>query len=407
VDGSDKLDVKGKKKGMKRLILILLLTCLVINAFSQTAFTLSGKITGADGARVVLTYADVKGVAITDSSRVNNESFAFKGDVNGGFLATIAIYKTVAEKNANEVKFFLEPGNITVSGDYSKLNELKFSGSNAQQEYQAFQQQIDDFNKSYQSFSDEFNKVNSAYERAKKDNATDKKLDSIYKILKPLQQQREVYAAKYEDITRNFIATHPNSYVSAFEMGVYTSLWPVDSVKMQFNNLSPAVQYSYYGTQIQKAIAAIDSKSANTIAPNFTAADLNGKKLTLANFKGRFVLLDFWASWCLPCRESNPHLIELYKRYHKAGFDVIAIAEDDDAVTSWKKAIQKDGTALWHNVLSGRKGNKSSPNSITYKFSIGALPTKILIDKNGTIIGRYTEADEKAMDEKLAAIFGK
>ena len=134
---------------------------------------------------------------------------------------------------------------------------------------------------------------------------------------------------------------------------------------------------------------------------------LNTTPLTKEDLKGKFVLLDFWASWCLPCRESNPHLIELYKRYHKAGFDVIAIAEDDDAVTSWKKAIQKDGTALWHNVLSGRKGNKSSPNSITYKFSIGALPTKILIDKNGTIIGRYTEADEKAMDEKLAAIFGK
>ena len=392
---------------MKRLILNLLFTCVVVKAFSQTSFTLSGKINGADGAMATLEYTNTKDAPVTDICRLNNGSFTFKGDVNGGFLATISIYKTNAEKNANSVRFFLEPGIINATGDFGKLNETTFTGSKSQLEYEELQAQVNAFNRSFETFSAGFNKVYSSYERAKKDNAPDKKLDSIYKILKPLQQQREIYAAKYEIITRDFIVSHPNSFVSPFEMSVYTSLWPVDSVKMLFNNFSPAVQYSYYGTQIQKAIAAIDSKSANTIAPNFTATDLNGKKLTLANLKGRYVLLDFWASWCLPCRESNPHLIGLYKKYNKAGFDVIAIAEDDDAVTSWKKAIQKDGTALWHNVLSGRKGNKSSPNSITYKFSIGALPTKILIDKNGTIIGRYMEADEKAMDEKLAAIFGK
>jgi len=392
---------------MKRLILILLFTCVTIEAFSQTSFTLSGKINGADGAMAMLAYTNTNDTPITDSCRLNNGSFTFKGDVNGGFLATISIYRTNAEKDANSVRFFLEPGIITAIGDFGKLNETTFTGSKSQLEYEVLQAQVDAFNKSFETFSAGFNKVYSSYERAKKDNAPDKKLDSIYKILKPLQQQREVYAAKYETITRDFIVSHPNSFVSPFEMSVYTSIWPVDSVKMLFNNFSPAVQYSYYGTQIRKAIAAIDSKSANTIAPNFTAVELNGKKTNLSDFKGKYVLLDFWASWCLPCRESNPHLIELYKKYNKAGFDVIAIAEDDDAVTSWKKAIQKDGTSLWHNVLSGRQSNKSSPNSITYKFSIGALPTKILIDKNGIIIGRYMEADEKAMDEKLAAIFGK
>jgi len=392
---------------MKRLFFNLLLVCVAVNAFSQTAFTLRGKIAGADGARVILKYINAKGIAIVDSNLFNNGGFSFKGNVNGGVLATISIYKTNAEKNANSVRFFLEPGIINATGDFDKLNEIKFTGSKSQLEYQELQAQVDAFNKSFATFSAGFNKVYSSYERAKKDNAPDKKLDSIYKILKPLQQQREVYAAKYETVTRDFIVSHPNSFVSPFEMSVYTSMWPVDSVKMLFNNFSPAVQYSYYGAQIRKTIAAIDSKSTNTVAPDFTATDINGKKLSLTNFKGKYVLLDFWASWCLPCRESNPHLIGLYKKYNKAGFDVIAIAEDDNAINSWKKAIQKDGTALWHNVLSGRENNKDSPNSITYKFSIGVLPTKILIDKNGTIIGRYMEADEKAMDEKLVAIFGK
>ena len=389
----------------------MLMLCFSVSAFSQTAFTLSGSITGEPDAWVKLNYVDADGKAISDSSALHNGEFTFKGNIGGGFLSTFIVYKGVFNpkkiNGQNAISFFLEPGNITATGTYDHIKDLKITGPAAQQEYQELSLRIDEMNKELDPVSNNFNRVRSEIKLAKDNNAGDKTIDSLNTVLTSIHKQLEPFAARYENIVRAFVLTHPNSYVSAYEMGVYAGAWPIDTVKRIYNKFSPAVKSSFYGRQIQTTIASIDNNSVHTIAKNFTTTDVNGKPINLADFKGRYVLLDFWASWCVPCREGTQHIISLFKKYHPAGLDVIAVADDDNEPKDWKRAIKKDKTEIWHNVLAGKTNNDNSglTASISDKFGVNVLPTKILIDKSGTIIGRYDETQTADLDKKLAELF--
>jgi thiol-disulfide isomerase/thioredoxin len=136
--------------------------------------------------------------------------------------------------------------------------------------------------------------------------------------------------------------------------------------------------------------------------------------LKLTDFRGKYVLVDFWASWCVPCRAGNPHLLSLYAKYKDKGFEIIGVSDDDSNHEAWKKAVEKDGIGVWKHVLRGLKRDPNSEYgfdksaSISDRYGISSLPTKILIDPAGVIIGRYGGGgeDDAAMDKKLAEVFG-
>jgi len=314
-------------------------------------------------------------------------------------------FEIKADDNPNTTSVFLEPGIITATGSYDHLKELKVSGSKTQAEYEKLLMQFADLTAEKNELSKKFDVALNEYNSAKKDKANEKRLDSLDKKLESIRAIYNSFDSKYTDADHQYIAAHPSSYVSAFELNFYTSRWAVDSVRKLYKNLSADVKNSYYGKEIQKSIAEIDDSSPGRKAKEFTTKDINGKDLSLANFKGKVILLDFWASWCVPCRASTPHLIDLYKKYHQSGFDVIAIAEDDGAKAAWTKAIAQDHSDLWHNVLCGFHTGKES-DAISNKFAVHVLPTRILIDQNGVILARYTGTEEeKDLDNKLAGIF--
>jgi thiol-disulfide isomerase/thioredoxin len=149
-----------------------------------------------------------------------------------------------------------------------------------------------------------------------------------------------------------------------------------------------------------------------SMASAFETIDINGKLLNLKALRGKYVLLDFWASWCIPCRKSNPHLIVLYHKYNTKGFDIIGISDDDQRQLQWKNAVKQDSTNLWHQILRGAaaitdKANVANPNDLHQLYNIQSLPVKILIDPSGKIIGRYGDNDttDDDLDKTLAAIF--
>ena len=120
------------------------------------------------------------------------------------------------------------------------------------------------------------------------------------------------------------------------------------------------------------------------------------------------MLLDFWASWCLPCRKGNPHLRQLYAKYKPKGFEVIGIASDDGHEDKWRKAVEQDSIGIWKHVLTGYDPvARDRTKAIGTRYSIESLPTQILIDPKGMIIGRYGEGEEetRALDQKLESIF--
>jgi thiol-disulfide isomerase/thioredoxin len=197
--------------------------------------------------------------------------------------------------------------------------------------------------------------------------------------------------------------------VSAFELYAYKLRWPPDSVRRLYGHLSPAIRQSSYGRKVKEMIDGIEGHTAGKTAEDFTARGMHGGTVRLSDFKGSYVLLDFWASWCGPCRKDNPHLVRLFKEYHDEGLDIISVADDEDAA-AWTRAIRKDGLDAWDNVLSGAQQTGGKPRgaaSLDKMYGVQVLPTRILIDRDGKIIGRYTGEPEPALDKKLTQLFGR
>lgn len=208
----------------------------------------------------------------------------------------------------------------------------------------------------------------------------------------------------------NLFLPQKDSYVSAFLLTLYKTRWPLDSVRLLYDRITYKIEESYYEKQVAQSIKDVDNNSPGQIAKPFTATDITGTSIVLSDFKCKYVLLDFWASGCVPCRQGNPHLIELFKQYHDIGLNIIGVS-DDDNVERRKTAIQKDQAGIWYNILSKNKMNSNNgklyvSQPISKKFGIHVLPTKILIDKNGVIIGRYEGTEEEpSLDKKLSEIF--
>jgi thiol-disulfide isomerase/thioredoxin len=265
---------------------------------------------------------------------------------------------------------------------------------------------MEPLSKTYTEASNEFSKA----KKAQKDDAT---LDSLRNLAAAIHDQFDPYFARIAQVNYAFFAAHPQSYATAFYLQYHINDLTLDSLQMFYNNLGTIVQQSRYGKNINKEIEKLRAGSPGSTAKDFTATDINGNTLTLSDLKGKYVLIDFWASWCVPCRKSMPHVKELYTQYKNKGLEIIGVSDDDNDSTAWKKAVEKDGTGIWHNVLRGLdwtklRNNEKNEKDISDKFGIYSLPTKILINREGIIIGRYDKGtDEEAlvMDKKLDEVF--
>jgi peroxiredoxin len=259
--------------------------------------------------------------------------------------------------------------------------------------------------------SETYEKGQEAYRNAVKDKAPEAVLDSMKERLAVLHDAFEPFQRRSRALSIAFFERHPQSDITAFHLMFYVSSLSLDSLELFYNRLGPVIGQSPVGRYLSGQISKLRAGSPGSMAADFTAPDLLGKPLDLSAFRGKYVILDFWASWCVPCRHSNPHLLELYHKYHAAGLDIIGVSDDDTHPEAWKAAVEKDRIGIWHHVLRGadvslfQKGI-DNPKDISEKFGIHLLPTKILIDKDGKIIGRFMDDDE-SLDNALAGIFNK
>lgn len=376
------------------------LICCSVNSFAQN-FTLSGKIAGAGDAWLFISYQNGEKRMVRDSIRLHHDDFVFKSTLAEPGRANLMLK---AAKNSF-ASIYVEPTAMTLSADAGNFSALKLSGSKTQDESVALQTKFDEVNKAFEPVSANINRMNKEVKAAKAANKSEHVIDSLEKELVFYEKQRLPFVEKYGDIAKQFIVTHPNSYLSSIQMSVYAISWPLDSVRAVYNNFSTAVKNTTSGVAIKKAINEREVKAAMP-AINFSKPDLNGKIFSLTSLKGKYVLLDFWGSWCLPCRQSTPHLKELFAKYHTSGFEVVAIACQDTPY-DWKKAIKVDGTAIWHNIMDIQRNanGQAKEEGISEAYKVHVFPTKILIDKNGIIIGRYDGDNAAELDKKLAEIF--
>ena len=375
---------------MKKIILAGMLLTACIGASAQKEFNMSGLINGMEGKYLYLVTP--KSI---DSCMVKNHRFFFKGTMDKSPMdcRILTINSLSMVPGMKYAKISVEPGEMTMS-----INELDFdspvvTGSKSQYE-------VDVYNSMTKDAAYHMKKLNEDYYTA-----NEKGRDSIRLLM-------ESYQKEYDEQTKKYLQLYPSTAQAASLLVMEDTQMSLSELQEAYNKLATDVKTTEAGKEIAHEIAALERTQPGKEAPLFEAKDVNGKNFQLKKLRGKYVLIDFWASWCVPCRKSNPHVKAIFDKYHKTGLDVVYVADDDSKESAWRKAIEKDGLQKMHHVLRGMKVIDQKryildhTNDVLDMYAIHFLPTKYLIDKNGKIIAKYNGGEEAKLDADLKNAFG-
>ena len=208
----------------------------------------------------------------------------------------------------------------------------------------------------------------------------------------PLQQQLLNEGDFYDTATRNslaskledFIRKNPASYVSPVALVILYNSTPERETLIEnlYNSMQPAIQYTAYGTYVAQKIQESKVIPLGTELADFSQADSTGKPITLKSFRGKYLLVDFWASWCRPCRQENPNVVAAYQKFSNKNFTILGVSFDQTK-PAWINAIAMDG--LNWNHVSDLMGWS---NSVGLQFGIHSIPQNLLVDPNGIVIAK-------------------
>lgn len=361
---------------MKTLIAFLLLPVFVFAQVKKEKFTVNGTVTGlSDGAEVKITTA-------SDNSEVAKGKVA-KGKFSvSGEIADPNLYYIVLGKQQPQ-HIFLEPRTISITGDVNKPKELKINGSQSHLDFISFK---DTFNPLFADLNAVAAEINKATPGPQYD-----------ELMKRYEGVNAAIQAKIDE----FIAGKPSSFVSLFLISV-TAQVTDDAMKLEdrFNKLSDNVKKSDIGKSLSDYIAYNKVGAIGTEAIDFTQPDINGNPVSLSSFRGKYVLVDFWASWCGPCRNENPNVVQAYNKFSNKNFTVLGVSLDQpNAKQKWLDAIAKDNLT-WTQVSDLKFWN----NDAAVAYHVQAIPTNFLVDPQGKIIGKNLRGP--ALEAKLCELLG-
>ncbi|MCT1530359.1 AhpC/TSA family protein [Sphingobacterium daejeonense] len=357
---------------LRNLISGALLCMSSFPAMSQTAYTVKGTITDWPQEYIhLIRRGDYPG---EDSVKVENGKFEFSGTIEGPTNAFL-----VAKLPEGPVTKFLyvEPGNIEINGHFKDIENLKIKGSPTYEDYEIVKTFNDDFGKKVKDLQ---NSVVGKTMKKEESDAVDAQIDSLYQT-------------KYA-FSKKFIMDHPNSVVSIPELFTLFGSQNISVIQELYDGLSDAIKATPGGDLVAHNLIQNTKIKIGSKAPEFTQNDVEGKPVNLSDFKGKYVLIDFWASWCAPCRAENPNLVNAYQQFKDKGFDILGVSLDSEkGAQMWKNAIKIDKLP-WTQV-SDLKG---SENEAALLYGVLNIPSNFLLDKEGNVI---------AKDLKGAALLNK
>lgn len=368
---------------------------------SSDGYTINGTIKGLDQGNVFLKQNGIltRTTNTLDSTQIINGVFAFQGHIE-------TPDKVFLEIGDNRVDFFLENTDMEITVDasgnadlYTGLSKhIKGSPLNDQfEEQQTLEKAILEEDKYA-----ELTKLEKEYQKAQMERDAEK-IKKLYKALEEMDKLSSQRSKELIDSKIKFVGKYPESPVAPEVLGFmfsenYLSIEQMDEIMDKFSgDAKNTNMYAYFDDEYK----AIKSTSPGAQAPDFTLRTPAGDDFSLSDIKDKYILLDFWASWCKPCRASYPHLKEVYNKYKNDGFEVVAISTDSDH-DAWKKAIKEDQTKWIHVVDTfSRPG---FPSDIGTLYAVPFLPTTYLLDRNGIILAKNLSADQ--LDEKMEELFG-
>lgn len=354
--------------------IVALILALPLISFSQTQkFSLKGSIKGLkDKTELVLKNEDANAEPLSTFIS-SGEKFETKGEISGPGL-----YQLSVKGSQQKLMIFLEASNLLIEGDLVALQNAKVTGSKTHDVFALFNS----------TFNPLFAKL-SVF--AQKLNSGDKDADGS------IRKAYGEVVAEVNTKTDEFIATNANSAVAPFALLVMMQLND-DPVVMEkrLEKMTDEAKSTYFGQAALKLVEDAKFASVGTEAPDFFQQDQNGKDVKLSSFRGKYVLVDFWASWCGPCRQENPNLVNAFNNYKDKNFTVLGVSLDR-ARDPWLKAIKDDNLA-WTQVSD----LKFWSNAVAVQYKIQSIPQNMLIDPKGVIIAKNLRGPE--LHTKLAEL---
>jgi peroxiredoxin len=384
---------------MKSIFLTAFLSMVVYGVFAQSApekaFTVSGNTSKVPEAihQVFLMYA-MNGERVLDSAIVKNGQYQFSGKLAEPVIARVrAAYPADANGKKPPVNskkdiavVFLQAGKILVNHADSFANAT-ITGSASHDAYMKLDSQLKSHNAKMQELSNSYS--------------------ALYKIkdtagMKKMEPRFDEVQAEIKKEYLSYIKANPTSPIAVYVVSQYAG-WDInpEEVEPVFNSL-PATSRNFPSAKLlQEKIELAKKTGVGRYAMEFTQNDTLGKPVSLSSFKGKYVLIDFWASWCGPCRAENPNVVNAFNKYKDKGFHVLGISLDQpNAKDKWIKAIHDDNLTWTHvsDLLFWK-------NAVAVQYGIQAIPQNFLLDPEGKIIAKNLRGE--ALQEKLDTLFNK
>lgn len=289
-----------------------------------------------------------------------------------------------------------EPGTISISADAESFSNTKVAGAKENDLYKNYSAKG---TKASQKIMKElYTKYGEAFVNNRKPDTSDsryKQLIQDYTKLSEANQKVQVENLK------QFIKKNPQSFASLFLLNNYSTSMESGELEALYVSLSNKYKDTKVGKSIASVIEAKKITAIGKIAPDFSQADTSGIAVKLSDFRGKYVLIDFWASWCGPCRAENPNLVKTFNTYKDKGFTVLGVSLDQPGKKdAWLGAIHKDNLT-WTQVSD----LKFWDNEVAVLYGIKGIPANLLLDKDGKIIAKDLRGAD--LDNKLAEVFEK
>lgn len=336
---------------------VLLCGSASIFAQEKINFSIQGKLDSLGSEKVIFQY-QLGDSLLKDSVQAENGVFYFAGNI------PTTTFTAIRMKKQYFLPIMVSPGDhVKVSGSLKQLDEVNIKGASHQPVWQAWSQ---DWKKITTKAGVLYHQLDSIGEKGDRS-----AVDSSFKAL-DLELQQAV---------AKLVKRYPSSPVTAMVINDRFVNYPNPGLARKFyEQLNDSAKQSAYGLALGKAVEEFTEVAVGSVAKNFTLPDTSGKPFTLTSLRGKYVLIDFWASWCVPCRKENPNVVAAYKQYHDKGFDILGVSLDSKK-DAWLSAIAKDRLTWMH--VSDLKGWK---NSAAQKYHVKAVPTNYLLDPEGKII---------------------
>lgn len=307
-------------------------------------------------------------------TKVNKHTFQYVLNVDGPEL----YHLSVGEHGSD--RYFLEPGKLNIKIADSVFGKVFITGNQTGMEYEKYTS-----NKSQNELDAKYRWANFQYSNYIHGKAVDKnvaqnKLDSLNQLASALEKNGVKNCLEW-------IRAYPGSSINPKILYDQLLHMPEDSIKKIYATLPASVLNNTWGKELKYVVSHL---FIGDKAPDFVQADTSGKKISLSSFKGKYVLIDFWASWCIPCRNENPVLVQINQKYKSRNFAILSISLDEKK-ESWLNAIKSDGLNWTH--LSDLHGLK---NTVSANYNITSIPSNYLVDPSGKIIAKNLRGDQLA-----------